>query len=71
MPIITAKTPIKLTKNKISGMGLVDYGYCTECGDEHDNVEPDAERYKCANCGAYAVFGAQQLLLMGLVEIEE
>lgn len=38
-------------------------GFCTACGDEAYNVEPDAERYRCESCGQHAVYGAQQLLL--------
>lgn len=39
-------------------------GFCIECGMEHDGVEPDARRYPCESCGAMAVYGAEQLLLM-------
>jgi hypothetical protein len=39
-------------------------GFCTACGAEAYNVEPDAERYLCESCGAPKVFGAEQLLLM-------
>ena len=39
-------------------------GLCVECGQEQDGCEPDAERYKCENCGLYSVYGAEQLVLM-------
>ena len=38
-------------------------GFCTECGAERTGVEPDAEEYPCDECGAYAVAGAEQLLI--------
>ena len=38
-------------------------GFCTECGHEHDGVEPDATGYPCEACGADAVFGADELLM--------
>lgn len=41
-----------------------DEGACIDCGAEHDNIEPDAERYECSECGSRAVYGAEQLMLM-------
>jgi len=38
-------------------------GFCTACGEKHDGVEPDAEKYKCEKCGALRVYGAEQILL--------
>ena len=43
-------------------------GYCTECGAEREGCEPDARNYKCEDCGEYAVFGAEELVAMGLVD---
>lgn len=43
-------------------------GFCLECGKPTDSmVEPDARRYKCDCCGALAVYGAEQLIIMGRV----
>lgn len=41
-------------------------GFCLACGEQADNVEPDARRYECESCGAHKVYGCQELLLMGL-----
>lgn len=38
-------------------------GFCTECGSEHECVEPDAEGYECQECGERKVMGAEQVLL--------
>jgi predicted RNA-binding Zn-ribbon protein involved in translation (DUF1610 family) len=38
-------------------------GFCTACGAEAYNVEPDARRYRCEECGERAVYGAEELLL--------
>lgn len=38
-------------------------GFCIWCGAEAYGVEPDAEHYKCEDCGELQVFGAEQLLL--------
>ena len=42
-------------------------GICTDCGEERECCEPDARNYKCESCGAYSVFGLEELLVMGLV----
>ena len=39
-------------------------GFCVECGAEAYGVEPDARKYECESCGARAVYGAEELLLM-------
>ena len=38
-------------------------GFCTACGAEAYNVEPDARGYECESCGANKVSGAEELLL--------
>lgn len=44
-------------------------GICLSCGQITDGVEPDAEHYKCEYCEKYEVFGAEQALLLGMVEV--
>ena len=41
-------------------------GICLACGEEQYGVEPDARRYDCESCGAHRVYGAQELLIMGV-----
>lgn len=48
-----------------SMFGTEDDGFCTACGAEQMNIEPDAQQYPCDACGANAVYGAEQLLLLG------
>ena len=43
-------------------------GFCIKCGAERSCCEPDARNYKCEDCGERAVFGAEELIVMGLVE---
>ena len=43
-------------------------GYCRACGAMRDCCEPGARNYPCEDCGNRQVFGAQELLLTGLVE---
>jgi len=41
-------------------------GFCLACGEIQDCVEPDARQYECECCGAPKVYGAEELVLMGL-----
>ena len=41
-------------------------GICVECGADADGCEPDARRYECEECGRRAVYGAEELLIMGV-----
>jgi hypothetical protein len=47
-------------------------GYCTHCEDwtACGGTEPDARNYPCPDCGADTVFGAEEILMMGILEIE-
>ena len=40
-------------------------GFCLACGEQAYGVEPDARRYTCESCGASAVYGAEECMLMG------
>ena len=43
-------------------------GGCTACGAiKYDGCEPDAREYECEECGEHSVYGAEELLMMGLV----
>jgi len=41
-------------------------GLCVACGEEAHGVEPDARRYICEACGERSVYGAAELLFMGI-----
>lgn len=43
-------------------------GFCTACGAEASNVEPDARDYTCEECGEEAVYGAEELLVLEKVD---
>lgn len=45
-------------------------GFCINCGEEKHGVEPDAENYHCDCCNENQVYGAEQILIMGLVTSE-
>ncbi len=53
-----------------------DGGFCIKCQEPAYGVEPDADGYTCANhlvpnaCGsANAVYGIEELLQMGVIEL--
>ncbi len=43
-------------------------GFCVDCGAEREYCEPDARKYGCEECQKYTVYGAQEILIMGLVK---
>ena len=38
-------------------------GFCVACGAEADGCEPDMRRGQCEICGAFKVYGAEELLM--------
>lgn len=43
-------------------------GFCLACGAERGGCEPDACEYECEECGEAQVYGAGEILIMGLVD---
>jgi len=46
-----------------SQTGMSDIGFCLSCGAEKYGVEPDAEGYRCDECGEDSVMGAEEILI--------
>ena len=44
-------------------------GLCLSCGAGRSHCEPDARGYPCEECGEPKVYGAEELLLMGRIEV--
>lgn len=45
-------------------------GFCTKChAFTTSQCEPDARKYRCEECGEKAVYGAEEALMMGLIDI--
>ncbi len=56
-------TPIpKFTASEIENDNL---GLCIKCHEIADCCEPDARNYECDACGAKAVYGLEELIVMG------
>ncbi len=51
--------------------GMGNPGVCLACGDidEFAGCEPDAENYECANCGKRRLWGLEQALIAGYLDI--
>lgn len=45
-------------------------GICLECNEFQDCVEPDARNYLCDNCGKNEVYGMEEALIWGKIDIE-
>jgi len=47
-------------------------GWCTYCQEwTHDCCEPDARQYTCPECGNDTCYGAEELLIIGLVDTND
>lgn len=48
-------------------------GYCFSCGyvTNYGEVEPDADKRKCDECGKYKVMGIDNALICGYIDIIE
>lgn len=41
-------------------------GFCMECDAEHHGIEHDARNCTCEECECDSVYGAEELLIMGV-----
>lgn len=53
------------TEEELSAGG----GFCLACGNEQ-TAEPDARKHQCEACGRPKVYGLEELLMMGLLQLE-
>lgn len=46
-------------------------GFCTDCKKivNHGSVEPDAQNYKCEDCGEMTVFGIPEAFIQELIDL--
>ncbi len=61
---------IRMTEDEYLDGRMNYVGYCLKCGDEAYNVEPDARKHTCDSCGAAAVYGIEDLLMTGRLDIK-
>lgn len=67
----TKKSIIKLTLEEVQDLQNDYCGICRNCQEIADCVEPDASNYFCDSCEKKEVFGIDNLLLMGDIDIVE
>lgn len=60
----------KLTLDRVMKAARADdgIGFCISCGNDQRGCEPDAQEYTCESCGKPTVYGADEILLQGLVK---
>jgi len=63
---------MNMSENEYRSYCNNDDGYCVNCGDitRFGMTEPDARRYPCDECGKNTVFGIEESLLCGYINIE-
>lgn len=65
---------IRISEEELSDMlcGLGNPGACISCGylEEYAGCEPDAREYPCPECGEHTLYGLEEVLMMGFVEVE-
>jgi Zn finger protein HypA/HybF involved in hydrogenase expression len=59
---------VSVSIDEYERMAAADAGLCLLCETPAEEIEPDATRLICPACGARMVFGAEALLLMGVVK---
>lgn len=69
--IIRDKRPLRFTVDQYIDLERDMVGICRQCGEEKASCEPDARKYPCDHCGANEVYGTDELLARGELEIIE
>lgn len=62
---------IKITEGTYQALEDEYMGICRVCLDTACECEPDARNYKCGSCNAKTVYGAQELMMMGAIDLVE
>jgi hypothetical protein len=64
------RTTIRLSKDEFHDLNENGGGACLACGDiVESGVEPDARGYRCGHCGEPKVYGIEECVIMGRVEL--
>ena len=65
------KYSIHISQLEESMFGTGGQGICLACGiDVECGCEPDAENYPCESCGERRVYGIEQAVLCGYIDVE-
>jgi len=52
-----------------SMFGMENEGICLGCGEFQGGCEPDARDYECECCGEHKVYGLEEAMMMGEINI--
>jgi hypothetical protein len=63
------KPVIRMSEAEYTEGSNEDAGRCLACGAEAYGVEPDAREYECEVCGEPQVYGLEELLMMGRIQL--
>lgn len=63
-PSVTTARILEACRNYQEGVD--NPGICLACGADADGCEPDARKYTCEACGEKQVYGAEELVIMGV-----
>lgn len=68
---IIRQGPLRLTTAQYLRRVDEDEGICRHCGSNQGPIEPDARMDRCHHCGVHEVYGTEELLTMGEIEITD
>lgn len=64
--------PLRISMADYQDMAECSMGFCLDCSDwTTETVEPDAEYLPCETCDAEAVVGAEEALVMGVLDVQD
>ena len=71
MPVTTRTRPgpklRTFTIARVEEASTEQSGLCLNCGHMQEGCEPDARRYRCDSCKLDLIYGAEEIVLMGLM----
>lgn len=59
-----------ISEDKFKEMINQKIGYCSDCGEEISDVDPNTVNGECPLCGEKEVFGAKMAVACGALELE-
>lgn len=63
------KRTFRMTEEEYADGAEGNEGRCLACGAARGECEPDARGYPCEECGAALVYGLEELMMMGRIDL--
>lgn len=64
------RAPIVMSEAEYEQQADEYIGMCIYCHEANEQIEPDAEAYECEYCERPGVYGLENLMIMGMIRIE-